>query len=74
MTFHLAARLDFNPRTPCGVRRAGRCTCPTSPQISIHAPRVGCDEFNTKLAECSDISIHAPRVGCDVLVAIGLKV
>ena len=38
----------FNPRTPCGVRR---CLCwPLcgGGQISIHAPRVGCD-FGLKL-------------------------
>ena len=35
---------DFNPRTPCGVRRdCGQVGQRHRPQISIHAPRVGCD-------------------------------
>ena len=35
--------MDFNPRTPCGVR-LGMAFCQPLPQlISIHAPRVGCD-------------------------------
>ena len=33
--------------------------------ISIHAPRVGCDQTRTDLTRTSRISIHAPRVGCD---------
>ena len=38
---------DFNPRTPCGVRpRLGQL--PGDPRdISIHAPRVGCDSPRT---------------------------
>ena len=35
-------------------------------EISIHAPRVGCDqEQNDWLDKFLKISIHAPRVGCD---------
>ena len=34
---------NFNPRTPCGVRRPGRGCRPWPGRISIHAPRVGCD-------------------------------
>ena len=35
-------------------------------QISIHAPRVGCDDWNViRIKPYQDISIHAPRVGCD---------
>ena len=33
----------FNPRTPCGVRRAFPSTYGGRSRISIHAPRVGCD-------------------------------
>ena len=37
-------------------------------QISIHAPREGCDKYKFDLyATPSDISIHAPREGCDDL-------
>ena len=40
-------------------------TSPAVGEISIHAPRVGCDlDFGYDLAHLS-ISIHAPRVGCD---------
>ena len=36
--------------------------------ISIHAPRVGCDDLGKDLVDGKDtISIHAPRVGCDRL-------
>ncbi len=34
---------DFNPRTPCGVRRPGHMDGLSRERISIHAPRVGCD-------------------------------
>ena len=35
--------IGFNPRTPCGVR-PGVAQCHNTPrQVSIHAPRVGCD-------------------------------
>ena len=35
--------MDFNPRTPCGVRPQSRLLLHTGTEISIHAPRVGCD-------------------------------
>ena len=35
---------NFNPRTPCGVRHAQPIDKSTK-DISIHAPRVGCDYF-----------------------------
>ena len=57
--------LNFNPRTPCGVRLALGLGGPFSAKISIHAPRAGCD-FNALTAFCGvTISIHAPRAGCD---------
>ena len=35
-------------------------------RISIHAPRVGCDDIDiTFVVAVQQISIHAPRVGCD---------
>ena len=37
-----------------------------APDISIHAPRVGCDALGDALGVVRVISIHAPRVGCDV--------
>ena len=38
-----AGREDFNPRTPCGVRHGRQNANWTAFNISIHAPRVGCD-------------------------------
>ena len=38
---------DFNPRTPCGVRPASACRPWCGRAISIHAPRAGCDFFET---------------------------
>ena len=37
---------DFNPRTPCGVRRCCGDTFLLSKDISIHAPRAGCDHHD----------------------------
>ena len=36
-----------------------------SPEISIHAPRVGSDTAASSPSGCQTISIHAPRVGSD---------
>ena len=35
-------------------------------QISIHAPRAGCDELLGDGLLLPAISIHAPRAGCDL--------
>ena len=44
-----ACRDDFNPRTPRGVRREGSNPSPAAKEISIHAPREGCDgTYNPK--------------------------
>ncbi len=56
---------NFNPRTPGGVRRYGYLERPEASCISIHAPRVGCDQIKKRLGCKKRISIHAPRVGCD---------
>ena len=56
----------FNPRTPCGVRPSQPCDYLLDINISIHAPRVGCDSIILESSESKcRISIHAPRVGCD---------
>ena len=39
----LAKPINFNPRTPCGVRRRPVRYFPHMAEISIHAPRAGCD-------------------------------
>ena len=56
---------DFNPRTPCGVRRHFVKYMDGQTDISIHAPRAGCDYHNSITRALSRISIHAPRAGCD---------
>ena len=57
---------NFNPRTPCGVRRAALLGAAGGGQISIHAPRAGCDLIaRGSLRQVAEISIHAPRAGCD---------
>ena len=56
---------NFNPRTPCGVRLRCCANSVISSIISIHAPRVGCDEDDLSALQTRYISIHAPRVGCD---------
>ena len=58
--------LNFNPRTPCGVRPREEIKKVLARIISIHAPRVGCDPFFILYTGVrKGISIHAPRVGCD---------
>ena len=60
--------MNFNPRTPCGVRRAAIAAPYYFEEISIHAPLAGCDVklCNQGLHAC--ISIHAPLAGCDILL------
>ena len=41
----LMCPLNFNPRTPCGVRRAQRRRNAARTSISIHAPHAGCDRW-----------------------------
>ena len=59
------APCDFNPRTPCGVRRAPFCPWCGMRQISIHAPLAGCDDKVQAVCVSIHISIHAPLAGCD---------
>ena len=62
--------VDFNPRTPGGVRHWILTTYTITLSISIHAPRVGCDLIGGLKMGGSPISIHAPRVGCDTASAL----
>ena len=57
---------DFNPRTPCGVRPLSNKMRVVASDISIHAPRAGCDYGMLKAPVKTCISIHAPRAGCDL--------
>ncbi len=59
-------RRDFNPRPPCGGRLTAIRGESRNNHISIHAPRVGGDEFNPLINSKMQISIHAPRVGGDM--------
>ena len=59
-----AADLNFNPRTPCGVRRAKMGTFTENFRISIHAPLAGCDAAPFLLS-CHHIHFN-PRTPCGV--------
>ena len=41
--YYFSETTNFNPRTPCGVRRSSPVPASSNLIISIHAPRVGCD-------------------------------
>ena len=58
--------INFNPRTPCGVRRIILHILYYFLLISIHAPLAGCDYKQLFAKHLFRISIHAPLAGCDV--------
>ena len=71
--------MDFNPRTPCGVRPTPALWVAVSVDISIHAPLAGCDGATYLKDAPSMISIHAPLAGCDngdfnVSVHVGISI
>ena len=55
----------FNSRTPGGVRQRVSVLYVHGFQVSIHAPREGCDRPLLCQPSHSRVSIHAPREGCD---------
>ena len=55
----------FNPRPPCGGRRALVESGRPGKSISIHAPRAGGDHDGDDISQRFGISIHAPRAGGD---------
>jgi len=58
---------SFNSRTPGGVRPSHRPLYELSNNVSIHAPREGCDGSCLQFPRCDEsVSIHAPREGCDL--------
>ena len=61
--------LYFNPRSPCGERRAGIRFWQIDGDISIHAPRAGSDYKQWDKVTKHVISIHAPRAGSDYIGA-----
>ena len=55
---------NFNPRTPCGVRRGGADRDRALRKISIHAPHAGCDAYPS--TRCIPSSNFNPRTPCGV--------
>ena len=55
----------FNPRSPDGERPDLRAELLALIHISIHAPRMGSDDFRHRHPQVKNISIHAPRMGSD---------
>ncbi len=65
LSLRVLSLCSFNPRTPGGVRLEKVYFYSTRREVSIHAPRAGCDSL-LGLGELPEIvSIHAPRAGCD---------
>ena len=62
----------FNPRAPCGARRKKKMNSSATP-VSIHAPRVGRDNYGSFKSLQGYVSIHAPRVGRDMKI-VGVPV
>ena len=63
--------MNFNPRTPCGVRQVCHPRVDDVLIISIHAPHAGCDlDIDDAALIAFDISIHAPHAGCDFFVVL----
>ena len=57
---------SFNSRTPGGVRQVLALVFSSREEVSIHAPREGCDTAITmSKIDTATVSIHAPREGCD---------
>ena len=60
----LALTSYFNPRTPCGVRHVRRRIAFIGHNISIHAPRVGCDKSRRRAD--GGAGYFNPRTPCGV--------
>ena len=56
---------NFNPRTPCGVRRADTQHRAQGPPISIHAPLAGCDIASVRPLKGLMANFN-PRTPCGV--------
>ena len=56
---------DFNPRTPCGVRRLWLSLCQAGFEFQSTHPVRGATIFVIHRSAFKCISIHAPRAGCD---------
>ena len=62
--------LRFNSRTPGGVRLTADDVRLRPRDVSIHAPREGCDIFRSFVYRKYIVSIHAPREGCDRILLL----
>ena len=62
----LPAHIDFNPRTPCGVRLCKRDARSLGFQFQSTHPLRGATLYAGLVAQPQAISIHAPLAGCDV--------
>ena len=60
------AFFNFNPRTPCGVRRPARAAAARSGSFQSTHPVWGATSKSRSSFFLLIISIHAPRVGCDI--------
>ena len=56
----------FNPRTPCGVRRATARVTETDAAFQSTHPLRGATRLAGHSFKCCPISIHAPLAGCDL--------
>ena len=67
----LPVMLDFNPRTPCGVRQPFHFFFRSAIAISIHAPLAGCDGQERPAGRwCKHFN---PRTPCGVRPLLGLS-
>ena len=62
---HRAGGLDFNPRTPCGVRRHAVKFGEFFQQFQSTHPLRGATNLRYCVYDFHKISIHAPLAGCD---------
>ena len=60
----------FQSTHPVRGATMGRQVQFSIPDISIHAPRAGCDHSRVNIKLNLEISIHAPRAGCDLTKAV----
>ena len=60
---------DFNPRTPCGVRRMVSISSGSAPTFQSTHPLRGATRWRRGSGHGNVISIHAPLAGCDCKVA-----
>ena len=57
--------INFNPRTPCGVRRRPAPISTARPTFQSTHPMRGATENHGRDQAVQAISIHAPHAGCD---------